>query len=346
MLLERLSNTRGVSGDEAEVREIIIEAIKDHVDEYRVDAMGNLIAIKSAARRSSRGAAFKVMLAAHMDEVGLLIVHVDGDGRLRFEKVGGIDDRVLLSKVFRIGKGSVPGVIGVKPIHKTTRAERDKVIEADDMTIDIGAKSKEEALEAVKLGDYAAFATEFCPLGDGLVRGKALDNRAGCALLVDLLQADYPLDLYGVFTTQEEIGLRGARVAAYSVEPDAAIVLETTACDDLPNEKGLPPSLRLGLGPAVTIADRSIIADKRLVQLLIRTAEENGIPLQIKPPLVGGTDAGRLHLTREGIPTAVLSIPARYIHSPAALLSLKDYENAKVLMQKALPKLQKGLGGL
>jgi putative aminopeptidase FrvX len=346
VLLEKLSNARGVSGNEAAVRQLLVEAIQDRVDEYRVDSMGNLIACKRAFRRGTGRGAPKVMLAAHMDEVGLLIVHVDDDGRLRFSKVGGIDDRVLLSKVFLIGEDRVPGVIGVKPVHKTTRAEREKVIEADNLTLDIGARSKEDALGAVKLGDYATFATDFSSFGEGLVRGKALDDRTGCALLVDLLADDYPFDLYGVFTVQEEVGLRGAWVAAYSIEPDVAFVLESTTADDTPKEKDLSPSTRLGLGPAVTVADRSVISDKRLVKLLTTTAAENKIPLQTKQPLIGGTDAGRLHLTREGIPSVVVSVPTRYIHSPAALLSLSDYDHAHQLMTKALPKLQRGLANL
>ncbi|CAG0947864.1 partial Putative aminopeptidase YsdC, partial [Anaerolineae bacterium] len=208
MLLEKLSNARGVSGNETEVREILIEAIKDRVAEYRVDSLGNLIALKKA--KAARGRApLRVMLAAHMDEVGLMIVHHDSNGHLRFAKVGGIDDRVLLSKVVLIGKDKIPGVIGVKPIHLLKAKEREQVLDADSLTIDIGAKSKEEAQSAVKVGDYASFATEFGELGDGLVKGKSLDDRAGCAALVEILKRDYPFDLYGVFTVQEEVGARG-----------------------------------------------------------------------------------------------------------------------------------------
>ncbi len=343
MLLERLANARGVSGNETEVRELIVEAVREHVDEYRVDSMGNLITLKRASARAKRRLAAKVMVAAHLDEVGLLVVHVEDDGRLRFEKVGGIDNRVLPSQVFLIGDNKVPGVIGAKPIHKSTSAETEQVIKKEDLTLDIGAKSKEEALEAVKIGDYASFATEFSRLGDGLVRGKALDDRTGCALIVELLGANYPFDLYGVFTVQEEIGSRGARVVAYTIEPDVAFVLESTVCDDSPKEKDLSPTTRLGSGPALTVADKSLIADKGLVKLVTTTARENGIPLQIKQPLIGSTDAGRLHLTREGVPSVALSVPTRYIHSPAALLSLSDFEYTLALMYKTLPRLQRFL---
>ncbi len=343
MLLEQLSNARGVSGNEAQVRQIIVEALQDRVDEYRVDTLGNLIALKRASVRGARRTVPKVLVAAHMDEVGLLIVHVDSDGRLRFDKVGGIDDRILLSKVFLIGENQVPGVSGVKPVHKTSAAERNRVIRSEDLTLDIGAKSKEDALDAVKIGDYATFATAFSPIGEGLVRGKALDDRTGCSLLIDLLADDYPFDLYAVFTVQEEVGLRGSRVAAYSIEPDVAFVLEATIADDSPKDKDASPTTRLGYGPALTIADRTAISDKRLVQLLLTTAQENQIPLQIKQPMIGGTDAGRLQLTREGIPSIALSVPARYIHSPAALISLSDYDYTLRLLKQALPKLQRGL---
>jgi putative aminopeptidase FrvX len=272
MLLEKLSNARGVSGDEKEVRDLIVDAVREHVDEYRVDSMGNLITLKRASAPAKRRGALKVMVAAHMDEVGLLIVHFDDDGRLRFGKVGSIDDRVLLSKIFLIGRNRVPGVIGVKPIHKHNPGESDKPIKSEDLTLDFGAKSKDEAMGVIKLGDYVTFATEFSSFGDGLVRGKAFDDRTGCALLVDLLTGEFPFDLYAVFTVQEEVGTRGANVAAFSIEPDVAFVLESTVCDDSPKEKDLSPTTRLGWGPAVTVADRSLIADKRLVRLLTTAA--------------------------------------------------------------------------
>ncbi|MGE5261873.1 MAG: M42 family metallopeptidase [Acidobacteriota bacterium] len=342
MLLEKLSNARGVSGNEQEVREILIGAVRDRVDEYRADTMGNLIAVKHAKRGRSKSA-FKVMLAAHMDEVGLMIVHHESNGHLRFRRVGGIDERVLLSKVVLIGKDKIPGVIGVKPIHLLKQKEREQVLEVESMTIDIGAKSKEEASQAVKVGDYATFATEFAEMGDGLVKGKALDDRTGCAVLVDLLKRDYPFDLYGVFTAQEEVGARGARVAAFAIEPDVAFALESTICDDSPKAKDISPTTRLGEGAAISVADNSLLSDSRLVKLLVETAQENRIPYQIKQPMRGGTDAGRIHLVKEGVPSVPVAVPTRYIHSPVSLLSLKDYENTTTLMAKTLSKLNKTL---
>lgn len=336
-LLEALSNARGVSGDESAVRALIAAQIQKRVDEYRVDALGNMIALKRAGRRASR--APRVLIAAHMDEVGFLITHIDKEGFLRFEKVGGIDDRVLPSKSVLIGSRALPGVIGFKPQHLSPEAERKKVPTADELVVDIGATSREDALGAVKPGDYATFDTTFGALGDNCVRGKALDDRAGCALLVELLNEAYPFDLYAAFTTQEELGLRGARSAAYGVAPDMAFVLEATVCDDSPKGKDLSPTTRLGAGPALTLADRTLLADKRLVKLLHETAVAHDIPFQYKQPLVGSTDAGRLHLTRGGVPSAVVSIPARYIHSPAALISLDDYQNALKLLIATLPKI-------
>ncbi len=342
LLLERLSNARGVTGQEREVREILIDAVQDRVDEYRVDSLGNLITLKKA-KGSRRKPAVKVMLAAHMDEVGLMIVHHELNGFLRFRKVGGIDDRVLLSKVVLIGNGKVPGVIGSKPIHLLKPKEREQVVDVESMTIDIGAKTKEEAEDVVKVGDYATFSTEFAEMDNDMVFGKALDDRAGCAVLVELLRRDYPFDLYGVFTTQEEVGLRGAHVAAFAVAPDIAFVLEATVCDDSPRKKDESPTTRLGAGPAITIADKSVIADHRLVDLLIETAKENHLPFQIKQPMLGGTDAGRIHTSHEGIPSAIVAVPTRYLHSPVSILSREDFDNTIALVGKTLPKLAQGL---
>jgi len=338
MLLEKLSNARGVSGNEAEVREILIEAVKDHVDEYRVDTLGNLIARKKAKGARGRNA-LKVMLAAHMDEVGLMIVHHESNGHLRFETVGGIDARVLLSKVVLIGKDKTPGVIGVKPIHLLKQSERQQVMDIDTMTIDIGAKTKEEAQGLVKIGDYATFATEFSPIGTDCVKGKALGDRAGCAALVEILKRDYPFDVYGVFTAQEEVGARGARVAAYAIEPTYAFALEGTVCDDSPKKKDLSPVTRVGDGPAITFADNSLLSDRRLVNLLVETAQENKIPYQFKQAVAGGTDAGRITLIKEGVPSVAVAVPTRYIHSPVSLLSKHDLDNLVVLMIKALPQV-------
>jgi tetrahedral aminopeptidase len=341
MLLEKLSNARGVSGDEAQVRELLIEAVRDRVDELRVDTLGNLITIKRA-KGGRQKSPLRVMLAAHMDEVGLMIVFHEPNGYLRFRTVGGIDPRVLLAKVVLIGKDQVPGVIGSKPIHLLKQKEREQVIDVESLFIDIGAKTKEEAAAAVRIGDYATFAVEFGEMGDRLVKGKALDDRTGCAVLVELLRRDYPVDVYGVFTVQEEVGARGARVAAYAIEPTVAFALESTVCDDSPKTKDISPTTRLGGGVAISVADNTLLSDPRLTKLLMQTAQENRIPFQIKQPMKGGTDAGRIHIVKEGVPAVAVAVPTRYIHSPVSLLSLEDYENTVTLMTKTLHALGDG----
>lgn len=335
MILEELSEAFGVSGHEEAVRQIIFEAIRDDVDEYQVDSIGNLITL----RRGTGETPFRVMVTAHMDEIGLMITHIEDNGQLRFAKVGGIDDRILLAKAVYVGDNKVPGIIGVKPIHLQEDKEQEQVIKYDKLTIDIGATSKAEAEQLVKIGDYVAFATSFADLGT-VVKGKAFDDRAGCAVLIEIIKGGpYPFDLYGVFTVQEEVGLRGAHVAAYAIEPDVAFVLEGTICDDMPKKKDVSPTTELGKGPAITVMDRSFIADRRLVQHLMDTATELGIPYQFKQPLKGGTDAGAIHKTKTGVPSVVVSVPSRYIHSPVCLLSKSDFENVVRLMQEALRRL-------
>lgn len=350
--LERLSNAFGVSSMEDEVRKIIIEAIEPHADEWRVDTMGNLFVLRSRSGDASEPA-LRVMVTAHMDEVGFMISEIKKDGLLKFKSVGSFDPRILPGKPVVVGQERLPGVIGLKPIHLLSASARKTVGKIDSMTIDIGA-SDDKANGKVKVGDLATFATRFGRLGgqarhrqdQGLISGKAFDDRVGCAVLLELLQESYPVDLMAVFTVQEEIGLRGARVAAYAANPDLAFILECTAADDLPkpdddeeNNDGIP---RLGDGPAITVMDRSFIADRRLVDLLIDTAEMENLPHQFKRPGIGGTDAGAVHLAREGVPSVAVSVPARYIHAPAAVLDLVDFWNTVKLMKATLRRLPEG----
>ena len=339
MILKELSEAIGVSGNEDAVRKIIADAVRDYVDELRTDTLGNLFAVKKARGAQGAKRAFKVMLAAHMDEVGLMITGHDGNGGLRFQPVGGIDDRVLLGKMLLVGPDKIPGVIGVKPVHLLKGDEGKQVIKMDDMRIDIGASSKEEAEGLVKLGQVAAFSTRYNKVGR-TATGKAFDDRAGCAVLVELLKgARFPFDLHAVFTVQEEVGLRGARVAASAVEPDCAFVLEGTICDDLPKDKDTSPTTELGKGPAISLMDRSAFADRRLVDHLIATAEKLGIPYQFKQPGIGGTDAGAITRSKAGVPTAPVAVPCRYIHSPVSRLSLDDFEDTVRLMRESLKRL-------
>lgn len=340
MLLEELSNAFGPSGCEDEVRRALARAVRDQVDELETDALGNLIAFK---RGTGSGPRLKVMVDAHTDEVGLIITRIEKDGLLGFRAVGGIDDRVLLAKGFVVGEKRVPGVILAPPVH-LTKPEKRKTIKVDKLVIDIGATSREEAQKLVKIGDYAVFDTRFQVLTDEgyrAAKGKAFDDRVGCALAAALADGRYAVDLYFSFSTQEEVGLRGARVAAHRINPDVAFALEGTMADDMPKKEDVSPATELGKGPAVTIMDRSFIPDKRLVRLLIDAAKANDIPLQFRRSTAGGTDAGAIHLTRTGVPSVTVSIPCRYIHSPVAVMSLKDFDHAVSLMKAALVALPK-----
>ncbi len=339
LLLEELSNAFGPSGCEQEVRRVLARALRDKVDELQTDALGSLIAFKRGTGPEPR---LKVMVDAHTDEVGLMITRIEKNGTLGFRAVGGIDDRLLLAKGVIVGEKRLPGVILAPPVHLTKEEQREQVIKINELVIDIGATSEEEARELVKLGDYAVFDTRFQVLGeDGLrvAKGKAFDDRAGCAVAAALAEEQYPIDLYLSFSAQEEVGLRGARVAAFRIEPDVAFALEGTVCDDMPKDQDVSPTTRLGQGPAITLMDRSFIADKRLVRLLIDTAQALGIPYQFKQPGIGSTDAGAIHLSKAGVPSVAVAVPCRYIHSPVSLMSRNDFEHTVALMKAALRAL-------
>jgi endoglucanase len=338
MLLRELSEAIGVSGQEDAVRKLILPAIQEHVTDIRVDALGSITAVKPGSDPNAP----RVMVAAHMDEVGFMVTGFDGDGLIHVAPVGGIDERILPGLRVKIGENQVPGVVVWTPIHKSAGNNTPQKINA--LRIDIGASSKEEVNGKVKRGDRVAFDSRYMELGDHMLRGKSFDNRVGCSLLVELLQGGpYPVTVLAAFTVQEEIGLRGARVAARYLNPDAALVIEGTTANDLPSPTAEPddedeinPACRLGAGPALTIMDRSMITDPRLLAFLRQTAESAGIPYQLKTQLGGGTDAGAIHMMNGGIPSAVISVPCRYIHSPTAYLHRDDYANTLRLLQAAL----------
>jgi putative aminopeptidase FrvX len=335
MILKELSEAVGISGDEGEIRAIVLDAVRPHVDEVRVDAMGNVLAFKRGTGRDR----LRVMLAAHMDEIGLMVVGYDNDGFLKVRPVGGIDPRLLPGTLLQVGPERIPGVIGLKPVHLLNEGEDEKVVKIEDLVVDIGAKSKDEAKKLAPLGTCAAFTTRYREM-KGTVSGKAFDDRAGCAVLVELLHGErLRFDLHAAFTVQEEVGLRGAGVAAYAIEPDCAFALEGTIADDIPKDKDASPTTQLGKGPAITVMDRSVISDRRLLRLLTSTAEELGIPYQFKQPGIGGTDAGAIHRTRAGVPSVTVAVPCRYIHSPVSLLSLEDFDNTVRLMRESLSRL-------
>ncbi|GMR10851.1 MAG: M42 family metallopeptidase [Anaerolineae bacterium] len=337
-LLKRLSEAVGIPGSESEVRKIIRAHIEPFADELRTDAMGNLLVIRKGPGRRR----LRVMLAAHMDEVGFMVISVGSEGELKFETVGGLDPRQLLGKPVWVGKDRLPGVIGGKPVHLATREELKQTVKVESMAIDIGVSKKETAEGKVEAGAGATFATPFRRIR-GMVRGKALDDRMGVAILAELLE--HPpegIELQAAFTVQEEVGLRGARIAAHALNPEVAIVLDCTPARDLPawdGEENTQYNAKLGLGPAIYVADARTLAHPGMLRHLVHTAESSGIPYQIRQPGGGGTDAGAIHLTREGIPSISVSVPARYIHTACSIATVSDWRNTVRLVHAAVSGL-------
>jgi putative aminopeptidase FrvX len=327
----------GPSGFEDEIRQIIFEEIREHADRVYTDTMGNLI-----AEKDGRIDGPKVMICAHMDEVSLMIVHIEDTGMLRFRPIGGIDPRVLVSKPLRIGERKIHGVIGAKPYHLQSGKEREKPLAMDDLFIDIGATSRQDAEKYVKPGDVAVFATEYEEIAPRIAKAKSFDDRAGCAVMIETLKKSFDLPLAFVFTVQEEIGLRGAGPAAYAVNPDLAIVLESTVCFDAVDSVAHGQGTLLGKGPALTLIDSSTLANRSVLQAVVRTAEKNRIPYQFRRVSGGGNDAGRIHTIREGIAVGAISIPTRYIHSPAQIIHLDDYDHTVQLVEAFLRAIEKG----
>jgi len=335
VVLKKLTEASGIPGQEKEVRDILKAEIDGLVDRYWVDPLGNLLAV-----RGDRGP--RVMLAAHMDEVGLIVTHIDQKGGLRFSKVGGIEDQVLVSKRVLVGKDRLPGVIGAKPVHLQNHGEREHPIRSEDMYVDIGAKSREEAEKLAPPGTAMVFDTCYEALDERIVKAKALDDRAGCAALLEVLKEEYDLTLCVAFTVQEELGLRGAGVAAYALMPDMAVVLEGTTCADTPGAEENEWSSQLGKGAVLSYMDRASVSNRRMIEEMTRLGREQGIHYQFKRTTAGGNDAGRIHLTREGVATASVSIPCRYIHSPVSVMSLDDSDSVVSLVKAFLKSVEGG----
>jgi putative aminopeptidase FrvX len=278
-----------------------------------------------------------VMLDAHMDEVGFMIVADDGDGIFRFDAVGGLDARQLVGKQVLVGKNHIPGVIGARAIHLTTEEERRKKIPLDQLRIDIGPGSNK-----VKIGDRATFATKFKRVGPSIL-SKAIDDRIGVVTLVELIKsAPGNVDLFASFSVQEEIGLRGAKVAAHYFNPDLAIVLDATPANDLPSYDGsenVTYNTKLGSGPAIYTTDAGTLSDPRLIRFLCETAVEAGIPHQLRQPGSGGTDAGAIHKQLAGIPAVSVSVPHRYTHSAVSISRMVDWKNTLALLYAGLMKI-------
>jgi endoglucanase len=325
-----------VSGDEGEVRRIVLEQVKPFADEVKVDALGSVLVRKKGTGKRP----LRVLLDAHMDEVGFMIVHDDEEGFYQFEVVGGIDERHLVGKQVIVGRDHAIGVIGAKPIHLATPEELKHAIGTDAMRIDLGPEGK------ASVGDRATFATKFRKVGPSIM-SKSIDDRIGVAILIELLKhAPRNIELCLSFSVQEEIGLRGAKVAAHYFEPDLAIAVDSTPARDLPNFEGgenFTYNTRLGFGPAIYMANSSTIDDPRLVRFLAETAEKEKIPYQFRQPGGGGTNAGAIQQSRAGVPVVSVSVPHRYTHSPVSVSRVDDWKNTLNLLHAALKSMTRAI---
>ncbi|MCH5210731.1 MAG: M42 family metallopeptidase [Oscillospiraceae bacterium] len=316
-LLEELTQVNSPSGNESDIRSFISSEVSPYCDDVTVDAMGNIIAHK-------KGKGKKIMFAAHMDEIGIIVKSIDDKGFIRFSALGGLNVRNLVNLRVRFLNGT-EGVIGAQE-----EAFKDKPA-LDKLFIDIGEKDKSEAEKKVNIGDAAVFEGGFSENND-IVISKALDNRAGCAIIIKALSEikDNENDLYFVFTVQEEVGLRGAKTAAFSINPDIAVAVDVTDTGDTPDAPAM--AVEMGKGAAIKVMDRSVICDPDVRVKMIETAKENKIPYQLEIMTDGGTDAGAIHLSRAGVKTGGISVPTRYIHSPSEMVSIGDIENCAKLV--------------
>jgi putative aminopeptidase FrvX len=317
--IKRYAALNGISGDEGLIREAIIEEIAPYC-QYEVDPMGNLICFKKGMITPNK----KLMISAHMDEVGLMATHITADGFVKFTTVGGIDPRVLLGRQVCFYHSGQIGVIGTKAVHQQTPEERETAVKAEDMFIDIGASSKEEASSLIKPGDCASFCSTVEEFGEGFLKGKALDDRIGCAILVEMIRSKIKFDTYFVFAVQEEVGLRGAAAAAYTVNPDYAIVVETTTAADLSGVPEQKQVCQLGHGAVVGFMDRATIYNRELYALAYKLGVEEKITCQTKTMIAGGNDAGAIQSSRGGVQTIAVSVPCRYLHSPVCVVKKED----------------------
>lgn len=336
-LLEKLCTVEGISGDEGSVREIIINEIKPFADEIKTDNLGNIIVFKKGKNRAMA----KLMLSAHMDEVGFMVTDITSDGYLKFDEVGGLDRRVVLGKTVTVGKNKVNGVIGVKPIHLSKSDERTAVPKYGEMYIDIGATSKDDALSVVSYGDSVNFNSIYENNGY-TIKSKAIDDRFGCLALIELIKSELEYDMHFVFAVQEEVGLRGAKVAAYSVDPDFAIVVETTTAADIAGVEEIRQVCNLGDGAVISVMDRRTIYDKRMSEMAFECAEETGAKAQYKRAVAGGNDSGVIHQSRGGVKTLAISLPCRYLHSSVTVANVSDCDDIIKIVSALANKIAGG----
>ena len=330
-LLEKLCLAVGISGDEGAVRNIILEEVRPYAKEIKLSPLGDLLVLVNGEKETDK----KLMISAHMDEVGMIITDITSDGYLKFSAVGGIDSNVLLGKTVYVN-GKTRGVIGGKPVHLMKGDEKEKAVPIRELTVDIGASTKEEAEKVCAVGDYINFEPFFCE-ANGIIQGKALDDRIGCAVLIDLIKGGMPYDTWFAFTTREEVGCVGATAAAYEIDPDLAIAVEGTVAGDVLGTSGAKVTTRMGKGPAVSFVDRGTVYDREFFKAAFQCAEKLGIPCQPRTSNAGRNDASVMHTSRGGARVAAVSTPCRYIHSPVSMAKVSDMEGCTRLV-KALSK--------
>ncbi len=338
-LLRKLAETHGISGYENEVRAIIEAELDDYADEISIDKLGNLIATRHGKKPS-------VMLAAHLDEIGLMVKHINDEGFITFSPIGGWFDQTLLNQrvILQARGGGLYGVIGSKPPHGMKKEEREKVIKLEDMFIDVGARSREEVEQmGISVGTPIVLDRHLADLGNERVTCKAFDNRAGVAVMIEALKrTTTDCEVYAVGTVQEEVGLKGARTSAYALMPDVALAIDVDVAGGHPGIEKKDRPVELEKGPVITVSDasgRGIITPPAVLKWLKETAAQYNIEYQLSVEDGGNTDASVIHLTKSGIPTGIVSIPTRYIHSPVELLSLRDLTNCAELIARALERV-------
>ncbi len=334
--IEELCAIDGVPGREEAVAEYIYRQIAPVCERCEIDPLGNVLALKKGRNTPAR----RILLDAHMDEVGFIVTYITEEGRLRFSPLGGIDPRVVAGKPVFVGPRRAYGIIGTKAVHMMTAEERDKAPKIDELTIDIGAASREEAEKWVSPGDPVVFDSDFVCFGDGFIKAKALDDRAGCAVLMDIiLKEELPCDTWFSFTVQEEIGGSGAKAAAYTVDPAIAISVETTTAADIAGVEEDKKVCFLGRGPVISFMDRGTIYDQELYRLALDTAEKHGIPAQPKLGVFGGNNAASLHKARGGVRPMAVSMPCRYLHTPSCVLKTEDIFATRELLFRLIGEL-------
>lgn len=335
--LQTLCEASGVSGNENSIRALILDIIKPYADEVHADALGNILVHK----KGRKPAKAKLMLSAHMDEVGLMVIDITPDGYLKFDEVGGIDRRVLIGKRVWVGENKICGVIGIKPVHLTKGDESSAIPEYSEMYIDIGANNREEALKYVNYGDSVCLDSEFTETNTS-IQSKAIDDRFGCMVLIELLKSSLEYDIDIAFVVQEEVGLHGAKTAAYTIDPQFALVVETTTAADIPEIDPSKQVCQLGEGAVISVMDRRTIYDKEMVKLAFDAAEEVGVKAQYKRAVAGGNDAGVIHQSRGGVRTLAVSLGCRYLHAPSCVANKADCESVMKLVRELANRIAGG----